>query len=335
MDKNSSNIDYIQREANISKKPVKAFKRLPNGDSLDTLALLSTGDSKKSDDGRSKFIKKQIAKSITMAQLYHLIDVKSPLTKSYWNTWHCNNIILQEGYKLKSKYCNARWCNVCNRVRMAKMINAYSIPLLSLNDIHFVTLTAPNVDECDLKNEVLSFFDSWRKIYKNIKQRYKHIHLKGMRKFEITFKPHTGYNPHFHFIIEGREASELIVKLWLDQFPNSKPIAQDIRKANDKSLLELFKYAAKGVHKGKFYPYEMDKIYQSLYRKKTYYPLGIKKYTSEDVDEISSQEVSFVDNKIDFWLWDRELNDWRSGDELLTGYIIEGNLDDWIKSISE
>lgn len=312
-----------------------AKNKLKKGGSLDTLVLLSTRDGKKPNNGRKAFIKKQIAKSITLAQLFPLIDLDSPLKKSYWRTWHCNNILLQDGHKMTSSYCNGRWCNVCNRVRMAKMINGYSAPLLKLKDLHFVTLTAPNVFGEDLTNEIDCFFNSWRKIYKNIKKNYKHLPLRGMRKFEITFKPHTGYNPHFHFIIEGKKPAELIVKLWLDIKNGTKINAQDIRKANDGSLLELFKYAAKGVHKGKFHAKEIDWMYQNLHGRKTYYPVGIKKVTTEDVDEIDSQEITFAGNRIDVWKWDKDFKDWVCGDEVLTGYILDGKLDDWINKLTD
>ena len=303
-----------------------------NRASLDTLVQLTTGD----DKTRSKFIKRQKAKAITMAQVYRLIDLDSRLKKSYWRTYHCNRLILQHGYKMVTTYCNGRWCTVCNRIRMAKMINAYSVTLMKLNDLYFVTLTTPNVKGSELSNEIDGMYKSWRCINKNIRKTYKQG-IKGMRKLECTYNPHTDtYNPHFHFLIESKEGAERLISLWLDRYPKANRKGQDMRKAKQGSLIELFKYTVKGVHKGRFLAEPLDCIYRALEGRRTYQPFGIRKVTEEDVDGIISEEVTFKGFRNDFWTWETDVKDWvnREG-ELLTDYIIEGKLSDWIDSLTE
>ena len=63
----------------------------------------------KIDKDQLNYQKRARAKAFTNSYLFDLIDLKSPLVKSYWNTYHCSRTILQEGKKLTSKYCNNRW----------------------------------------------------------------------------------------------------------------------------------------------------------------------------------------------------------------------------------
>lgn len=310
----------------------RKIRKPENRVSLDTLVQLSTAD----DLGREKLIKRQKAKAITLGQLFPLIDLDSDMKKSYWRAYHCNRQILQCGYKMVSKYCNARWCTVCNRIRMAKMINGYSPALLNLVDLQFITLTRPNVKAHDLAEEYQIFIKSWRAIYKNLRKTYGVI-PEGIRKVECTYNPITdSYNLHFHVLMEGRDNGNLLIDLWLKRNPTANRKGQDIRPARDGSLIELFKYAVKGVHKGKFYPKALDNIYRVLKGRRTYQPFGIKKYVDEDVSGIKSQEIRFKGYRTDFWTWDEDKRDWmNSKGELLTEYIIEGKLSDWIESLTD
>ena len=238
---------------------------------------------------------------------------------------------------MTTKYCNARWCTVCNRIRMAKMINAYSVPLMNLNDLHFVTLTTPNVSADNLRSEMDGMYKSWRYIVnKRLRKHYK-LKVNGMRKLECTYNARTDtYNPHFHILVESKEAAELLIQLWLKRYPNASIKGQDMRAADPNSLIELFKYTVKGVHKGKYYPEALDVIYQSLEGRRTYQPFGIKKVTEEDIDGIKSEEVTFKGHRDDMWRWANDLKDWVNDDgEVLTEYIIEGKLSDWIDDLTK
>lgn len=314
----------------ISKGKTQAQIKPKRGVPLDTLAQLRID----TPDGRQKFIKRQKAKAITLAQLFPLINLNSRLKKSYWRAYHCNRLIHQEGYKMTTNYCNCRWCTVCNRIRMAKMINGYSLPLLEFTDLYFVTLTTPNVEGYKLSQEIDDMYKSWRAINDNMRKTYG-LNIKGIRKLECTYNPITNtYNPHFHFLIDGKASAQKLIKLWLQRYPSASHKAQDMRKAKDGTLIELFKYAVKGVHKGKYYPEALDQIYQALEGRRTYQPFGISKNVSEDIDGIKAQEIRFRGYADNQWTWSKEVKDWVNQDgELLTEYIIEGDLADWIESL--
>ena len=320
--------------ANLNKcKPkIQGCKCPKKAAPLDTLAQLRTDTS----EGRNKFIKRQKAKAITMGQIFPLIDLDSRLKKAYWRSYHCNRLILQEGYKMTTKYCNGRWCTVCNRIRMAKMINAYSVPLMKLEDLYFVTLTTPNVQATELDTEIDGMYKSWRAVNHNMRKTYT-LDIKGMRKLECTYNPITdSYNPHFHIIINGKESASKLIELWLKRYPKASRKAQDMRKAKEGSLIELFKYTVKGVHKGKYYPQALDQIYQALEGRRTYQPFGISKIVDEDIDGIRSEDVTFKGFKDNQWKWSNNAKDWVNQDaELLTEYILDGKLSDWIDDLTE
>jgi plasmid rolling circle replication initiator protein Rep len=301
---------------------------------LDTLAQLSTttlkppkteglsGLDKNKCNCQSKFQRKAKSKAISNAVVFQLVDVpNSPLTKSYWQTYHCNNVILQDGEKVSSRYCNQRWCIVCNRVRTAKMINGYSQPLSELSDPHFVTLTIPNVPGKKLKGAIEGMIESFTRIRKNIDKTYDKK-IKGLRKTECTYNSfRDDYHPHFHLIVDGKDTANKLVDLWLNQYPKADIKAQDVRKANDDTMLELFKYFTKVVNKDKFYPEPMDRIFRAMYKKRVFQPLGIKKEVSEDIEEIQSQEIDFKPFQIESWIYEPESFDWVSADgETFTDY---------------
>ena len=66
---------------------------------------------------QSTLQKRSSAKAITNAFVFKLTPLQSPLNKAYWSTFHCSNAILQDGNKLAARYCNQRWCLVCNHHR--------------------------------------------------------------------------------------------------------------------------------------------------------------------------------------------------------------------------
>jgi len=181
---------------------------------------------------------------------------------------------------------------------MAKMINAYSVPLMALHDHG--------------------------------------LNIKGIRKLECTYNPRTNtYNPHFHLLIEGKEAAKLLIDLWLKRYPEANIKGQDMRPADPNSLIELFKYTVKGVHKGKYFPEALDVIYQALEGRRTYQPFGIRKMAEEDIDGIRSEAVTFKGYRDDMWRWSKVAKDWvNDHGELLTDYIIEGKLSDWIEDLT-
>jgi len=297
---------------------------------LDTLAQLVTDPPTKPLQTLTRRAK---AKFLSNAINFPLIDLDSPLKKSYWRTWHCTNVLLQEGQKITSQYCNNRWCIVCNRIRTAKMINKYHPVIMDeIQDRQFVTLTFPNV-----KGEILS--KSIEDMILNF-QRIKHkmyvrdqVKIKGIRKLEVTYNPiRKDFHPHFHLVIEGKDQAELLLNEWLIRYPNAERHAQDVRPADSDSVIELLKYTAKLVNKNDYKRLEggrieigihakaLDTIFQALYRKRTYQGFGIKARLNEDISELESEVYEDILSDIDVWTWDQDNSDWISTyGEMLTG----------------
>jgi len=297
---------------------------------LDTLAQLRTDPSTKSLQSLTRRAK---AKFLTNAINFPLIDLDSPLKNSYWRTWHCTNVLLQEGQKITSKYCNNRWCIVCNRIRTAKMIKKYYPVIKSeFSDLHFVTLTFPNVQGRDLKQAVSDVILNFQRIKNKIRMRDQ-VKIKGIRKIEVTYNPsRNDYHLHLHFLIESRNAAELLKKEWLLRYPDALEFLQDVVKANDGSIIELLKYTAKLVNKNDYtrldngrieigiHAKALDIIFQALYRKRTYQGFGVHLNLNEDVSELKSEVYEEILSDIDVWTWDQDNSDWISTyGEMLTG----------------
>jgi hypothetical protein len=139
------------------------------------------------------------------------------------------------------------------------------------------------------------------------------LKLKGLKKIECTYNSiRNDYHPHFHLILEGKKEAEQLVSLWLKQYPTAERKCQKIVKADSNSLVELCKYFTKIVNKDKFYPKNMDIIFQAMKGKRTFQPIGIKKIVSEEVDEIQGQEQSFIKPQNETFTWEQSIMDWVS-----------------------
>ena len=123
-----------------------------SGVALDKLAQLRRKGSQKMPAVTLERLQKRAkAKWFTMSYINDLIDLNSPLKKSYTNTIYCCQTLHQKEDRLVSKYCNNRWCLVCNRIRIGKAINGYMPELMKLEDPQFLTLTIPNVKRYQLR----------------------------------------------------------------------------------------------------------------------------------------------------------------------------------------
>lgn len=326
----STNLQQLPFFANV-KSDIKNKPR------LDTLEQLSPKSEKKThlsgccanDLSHDKFAKRQKAKAISNAIIFNLVDHDSPLKKQYWSTYHCTKDLFQIGNKVKTKYCGKRWCTVCSRIMMAKMINGYAPAIKEFKDLQFVTLTSRNVKKDDLQNEVDTFNRVWRKIYKRLKKNG--FDLKGLRKLEITISKVKEYNPHYHLIVEGQDVANEIVRLWMEYMPFAGKKGQNVTKGNEGSLIELFKYATKQIYNDIVYSKHLDTIYQSIAGRRIYQPFGIKKYVSEDVSGIKSDVITFKPYQNEVWVWDDQLRNWIDAHgETFTNQIIDGKLKDFL-----
>lgn len=286
---------------------LSALQRPANVAPLDTLAQLRKL-------ARNKFISNGL--------VFRLVDLQfSPLRRSYWNTFHCGRQLDQDGLKLSGNHCNNRWCNVCNRIRTAKLINGYMPILEKLPEKYFVTLTIKNMPAGQLADAVEGMHRAIRRIFDRLRKDGHQI--RGLRKIEITYNKKTAeYHPHFHFIVSGRQAALNLIVGWLCEYPKAAIAAQDMRPADDKSCKELFKYFSKLITKSEsgfeFHPESLDVIFRVMRKRRTFQPMGIKKLP-ENINQV--QEYPALKPAWKKWVFDDAAADWKdTAGQSLTGY---------------
>jgi plasmid rolling circle replication initiator protein Rep len=280
---------------------------------LDTLAQLRNGTK----SNRTLFNRAR-AKLITNTLVLRLVDVKdSPLTKSYWRTYHCASKIEQSGKTLTTKFCKNRWCMVCNRIRTAVLIKGYEPALKKLNEPYLVTLTFPNVEGHQLRSEIKEMYASFRRIKDRMKKRG--FKLKGLRKLECTHNPTTGkFHPHYHLMIEGKDHASMVVKEWLKEYPEAKREAQDLKPADNNSIMELMKYFTKVLPSKKsgvtgkleINAKALDTMFQAMEGVRIFQPFSITKHVSEEIEELEKAEYDIVEQKHGLWIWEQDCADW-------------------------
>jgi len=282
---------------------------------LDTLEV--TSDYFKDKTHATQYYK-AIRKHKTNVKLKSIIDSQDApdIKKRYWTTYHCNNVLLQDGNKFTGSLCRKRWCTECCRIKTAELTNGYKQPMQDLGQLYFVTLTRPNVKARQLKSEIKKMLSGFQKIKDNLRKTYK-IKLQGIRKIEITYNHKTdSYHPHFHFIQDNLHATELMQDLWLQQFSNASIKGQDIRSIDmqdENSFIELFKYATKETTKdGATYSGEvLHTIYNSIQGLRIYQTYGsIRKVKKPIEAEQEQTELSYLDNQMEIWYFEQDYKDW-------------------------
>jgi hypothetical protein len=300
---------------------------------LDTLAQLTPSPIDGVSRGGKNVLKKRArSKYISNKISLSLADLGSDLQKSYFNTFHCADTLVQSGKKVTSKYCNNRWCLICNRIRIAKLINGYKNVLSDLPDKQFVTLTVPNVSGDLLRQTFFNMRDTHRDIQKKF-AKYK-IPIVGLRKMETTYNVNRcDFHPHLHDIVSGEQVSADLIAEWLKRFPEATFEAQDMRPADDNSVMELFKYFTKIVTNKNVFIEPLDTIFRAMRGLRTFQPMGIKKEVSEDVEDLIAEIYADLEEREKIWTWFE--NDWvdRDTGEMLTGYIPSDSVETLIKSI--
>src|SRR6187402_3396986 len=114
-------------------------------------AVLITG--KGSDLSNSKALKgKAKRKAITQSLMRNLIDIakdKEDLSAvgSYWNTYYCQNRIIETDGRSYGRYCKNRFCTLCCSIRKAELVNKYLPIIKTWDKAYFVTLTVKSVSE--------------------------------------------------------------------------------------------------------------------------------------------------------------------------------------------
>lgn len=248
---------------------------------------------------------------------------KSPLNKSYWNTYHCADVVaFDENGKGISHYCKNRWCYTCNRIRTAKLIQGYLSQLQAFEDAHFVTLTRQTCSAQELPNRIAEIQKAMRTINDANRKAYKHLkgtssEYKGLRKLECTLRPGEKYHAHLHLIVNTKDQAERIVKQWLRMHSDADAKAQDIRKADEKSHKELFKYFTK-LNESKRKPGEslslnykrLDIVFCAMKGRQVFKAFGQLKAIQEDFEDEDLQATtnlgSAYANRLFSWID----NDW-------------------------
>lgn len=259
-----------------------------------------------------------IRKGATINSLLQIINVcDEESKKQYWKTYHCKNVLIQQGNKLVGSLCRKRWCQNCNRIRTAELVNDYKKPLQDIqkdDDLYLITLTAPTVNGRNLSSEITKRYKAFSRIKDNLRRNYG-IKLVGIRKLEVTYNEiDDKFHPHFHLIQQGKQQAELTQKLWLEQPLNAGIKGQDITLINansPKNLLEVFKYATKGTAKDKTEAKALHRIYNSLKGKRifqTYGKLQKVKITAEAKEEINNAD--FVPSANEVYVYEHHLKDY-------------------------
>jgi len=285
---------------------------------------------------KERLTRRARAKYFSRALVLPLTGLDSPLKKSYWNTYHCCEVLIQHGEEITGSYCKNRWCTVCNRIRTAVLINTYKPVLDSWEDKWFVTLTIPNVLAVELRLGLESMETEFRRtkdmFYKQF-IRGKGDKFLGFRKLECTYNPvREDYHPHYHIIVKGEHMARALLDEWLRRFPDARNIAQDIRPADDDSVMELFKYFTKlivKVNRGKdreVFIKPLDVIFQAIRGRRTFQNFGFT--APKEVEKPDEKALAMAD-KIEeevvreIYQWHQEHHDWISKQtgEVLTGYV--------------
>ena len=282
-----------------------------------------------SDSTKKAYAKKRAAKALTKSAMYRLFGLQSPINDDYRQAYMCNEYLFQKGKKITSNYCRKKCCTVCNRIKAAQSLGKYGERILKLNDLYLVTLTDKNVGKGELADNVDGMYHSLKRIKKNLYK--KKMSINGYRTFECTFGLN-GFNPHFHFIVQGKDVAEELLRLWLNQMPNANRKGQHIAKVQNtkKSLLEVFKYIAKPVTKGYYSASAYDEIMQVVKRHRVTDPLGSIRGRKEiepdedvaelSIDNLEAQEINFKGHRFEIWRYVQKLYDYVSPDgELLIG----------------
>ena len=331
--------------ATIVRDGVRRYGTAPT---LDTLAQLDhersfTNDSTASNsEGKSlrrTLQKRARAKHLSTALAVHLAEhakaVQSPLERSYRNTAYCCAELDQESGKLRGKYCGARWCIVCGRIRTARGIDRYSSTLETWQDKQLVTLTVQNVDAQELRNTIDAMTRALVAIVRASRRSRgaERVIVRAVRKLECTYNVNARagkYHPHFHLIVEGDRAARYLVAEWLRRHPDTANAkAQDVRPCSDDGARELFKYVTKLVTKSRMTPAAaLDVIFQAMKGRRVFQSVGFvvpKDKPDEDAEQLDPVEATTAltrhADKIR-WNWDQCAADWidyKTG-ECLTGY---------------
>lgn len=294
---------------------------------LDTLEIRSEFFKSKS---HANLYAQALSKDLTLHKIYALIDVcDSQRKKGYWKSYHCANVVIQEGSKLSTGLCRKRWCNVCQRKKTMELLNGYASALKELHEetpLFMVTLTAKNIKALkpnDLRNEIRLYNKEFTRIKDNLRKTHS-MNVNGFKKVECTYNQTTNeYHPHLHLIIQGQAEAELIKSYWITQMKKRygrnkvgykgqevKPIGN-----TEKDYIEVFKYATKGSVKDTFEASAEDFMLEALEGLQIFKPIGKLKKVKEPKEEAHEQtSADFVEARNEIYVYGKDERDYISAD---------------------
>lgn len=272
----------------------------------------------------------------------------SPMNTNYNAAYRCSSVIDQRGKRMTARYCNSRACNGCNRIRAGKMINAYKEHILKFESLQFTTLTIANVTSDKLDDAIQFLIKTSTNIIRVLNEK-RGIPISGIRKVECTYNPnrdkekhnYTAYHPHIHILHDNKEQGNTIISEHIKRCKKAgvkvSMSGQHTEPANQNSLNEIFKYAAKDIIQKdkktkttKIFVYALDNIFKALYKKRTIQPFGkLQKMkvveADENLNELQSEEIEELIENNDTWNWTygyENVYDWisKKTGALLTGY---------------
>ena len=257
------------------------------------------------------------AKSLSMFQ--ELAGLNNESRGQYERAIRCGDIIeVSPDRILKTwNYCNHRLCAVCHAIRQARYIDKYSAIIEGDDDWYFLTLTLPAIAANDLRERIDQMLKEFTCIVNAIKKHNSRNNptqsVNAMRKIEIGYSVQAGYTPHFHLLVEGKEIAELILKEWLQRFPDTFENAQDLKHLKEEGeLKEFFGYAIKLTVDSNRIPTEnLDTILAALKNKRTFQTYG--KFYGVKVEEDpnkKSESYRSKDLSPGRYQWDEDERNW-------------------------
>ena len=330
----------MKAETKVAKPRRKKKENLP----LDKLRI--TGEvAEKSPQEKLQSRARRVAVSKPLASSLSFVTNDRRMKKQYNRTYfQCGQQMVQNDGKITSWWCGYRWCVSCAVHRVARMYAAYGDEISGWDEKFFVTLTAPNVKGVSLRGELQRYGKLWRACYKQIRKQG--IEFVSVRSVEVTYnEKRDDFHPHMHCIVKGERAAQALMDHWMKRNPEASRNAQDLRQADDGSIQEVFKYAAKLTirRKGKIDPIppnKLDIIYQAMSGLRMWSAVGIKSAIKVQLDdeklELQSTQEAFkrVDEFIG-WDWMQSIRDWvdlETG-EVLSEYIPSERAEKFIKKL--
>lgn len=301
---------------------------------LDTFSL--SAPSTPQETALKKLRKRAQSKFVTNVVAFPLAQLRSPLQKQYKRSTNCAGEITETPGKYTSLYCNCRWCLVCSKIRTGRLIVGYLPAIEAMQDKWFLTLSRPNVAGPKLADEIQYYLATARLIQRNLREKRK-LDFSSLRKIECTYNEKVNtYHPHFHFIFDSWEAGNAFLNEWLARNPTAKlDKGNQLKKADNKSVVELFKYFTKVVSKSstkvngvatsdyRIHLEALDTMFQAMAGVRTFQPCGVIKAVSEDIEP--EQAVESGRAEVNHWKW--LAHDWVNVETqaALTGFVPSDN----------